>query len=120
MQHYNIYITDSASLSAGIHMYVYIYITTIQKWSTELASVAQKYAEECKFSHNTHHSNQTYQFSYVGENIAVTNNPVVNYSDLVYGWYNENQFYDIASRECMGGECRHYTQVYTCRNTIII
>ena len=74
--------------------------------------MAQDYAEECNFAHNPHRSNKTQLFSYIGENIAITNNPLVNYTDLVYGWYNENKFYDIVKTKCMGyRECRHYTQV---------
>lgn len=73
--------------------------------------MAQKYAEECHFEHNPYRSSQVDMFSYVGENIAITNNPRVYYTDLVHGWYNESQYYDIKARDCIGNECRHYTQV---------
>ena len=75
--------------------------------------MAQDYAEECVFGHNRHRSNRSLPFPYVGENIAITNNPLTNPRDLVHGWYNESQYYDAVAKECVGKECRHYTQVGT-------
>ena len=77
----------------------------------ELAAVAQHYSEQCVFEHNPHRSAQAEQFPYVGENIAITNNPVANYTALVGGWYSERQYYDVTTDQCVGKECRHYTQV---------
>ena len=74
--------------------------------------VAQDYAEQCVFDHNPGRSNHSLlSGAYVGENIAITNNPASDLRNLVRGWYNEREFYDIAMGECVGNECRHYTQV---------
>lgn len=85
----------------------------MQEWSIELATVAQHYAEQCIFEHNPHRSDQVHLFSYVGENIAITNNPTPDYTQLVHGWYNESRYYDITTGECTDQECLHYTQVPT-------
>lgn len=83
----------------------------MQEWSTELAAVAKHYAEQCIFKHNPHRSAQVHLFSYVGENIAITNNPTPDYIQLVHGWYNESRYYDITTGECTDQECLHYAQV---------
>lgn len=92
----------------------------MQEWDVGLAAVAQHYAEQCIFEHNPHRSAQAQLFSCVGENIAITNNPVANYTELVHGWYNEGQFYNITSGKCIDNECRHYTQVYSEGNCSIL
>ena len=63
------------------------------------------------FGHNRNRSKSSLLFPYVGENIAVTNNPETLLGDLVRGWYNESQHYDIVTNDCTGKECGHYTQV---------
>lgn len=82
-----------------------------QEWDPELAEIAQQYAQLCIFDHNPYRSALSQRFSYVGENIAITNNPVANFTALTEGWYNERLFYDIMSCQCMEKECLHYTQV---------
>lgn len=47
----------------------------------------------------------------MGENIAITNNPTVNFTALTEGWYNERSFYDVMSSQCVEKQCLHYTQV---------
>ena len=49
-------------------------------------------------------------FSYVGENLAITSSPVVNYTDMVRDWFNERDVYNYQTNGC-GGVCGHYTQV---------
>ena len=53
----------------------------------------------------------------MGENIAITNNPAVNFTALTEGWYSERYFYDVMSSLCVEKECLHYTQVCQYRST---
>ncbi len=81
----------------------------LQEWNTELAQVAQNYAELCIFGHNSDRSIQSPSFSYIGENIAITT-ASGNYTNLVRNWYDEVQNYNYATNQC-NGVCGHYTQV---------
>ena len=84
----------------------------VQIWSKELEKVAQQYAEICIFGHNNDRTSQQAMFSYVGENIAITNAQHVNYTALVKRWYDEVQHYDYEKNQCKkGAVCGHYTQV---------
>ncbi|VDI69364.1 Hypothetical predicted protein [Mytilus galloprovincialis] len=47
-------------------------------WSKQLASVAQAYADKCIWGHNNARSSQANSFSYVGENLYVTTNKLVD------------------------------------------
>ena len=84
----------------------------LQVWSAELADVAQNYAEQCIFEHNTDRTSQQSTFTYVGENLAITSSPSVNYTSLVRNWFDERDDYNYESNTCAGGAvCGHYTQV---------
>ena len=56
-------------------------------------------------------------FSFIGENIILAENVVVNYTSfIVDSWANaESRYYDYATNTCnpppTGGSCVHYTQV---------
>ena len=82
----------------------------LQVWNTELADIAQAYAELCVFDHNDERSAQSVTFEKVGENLAATNGPA-DYSALVQEWYNEVNDYIFSTGECSGPTCGHYTQV---------
>jgi hypothetical protein len=41
----------------------------LQSWNIELASIAQNYADQCKWAHNSDRSSASSTYSYVGENI---------------------------------------------------
>ena len=84
-------------------------------WNAELASVAQNYARQCIFNHNDLRTDQQGTFTYVGENLAITTAPNVNYTQMVRNWYDENQDYSYQSNSCSpGAVCGHYTQVRLC------
>ncbi|CAG2251435.1 GLIPR1-like protein 1,Glioma pathogenesis-related protein 1 [Mytilus edulis] len=79
-------------------------------WSSELASVAQTYANKCVWSHNSARSSQASSFYYVGENLYVTTSSYGYLEKGVASWDNEKKDYDYASNSC-SGVCGHYTQV---------
>jgi uncharacterized protein YkwD len=82
-------------------------------WNAGLASVAQDYAEECDWEHNSERSDQYDGGVYVGENLsAFTGSDEVNMDQLFSGWAEEAQYYDYESDSCQSGEqCGHYTQI---------
>lgn len=49
-------------------------------------------------------------FSYVGENLAITNSPIVNYTNMARDWFDERDVYNYQTRGCED-VCGHYTQV---------
>lgn len=57
-------------------MHIMFVISMSQKWSAELAQVAENYAKKCLWAHNPERTKEaqtmTSQFSYVGENLYVT------------------------------------------------
>ena len=74
--------------------------------------MAQNYAQQCVFAHNDQRTTQQSTFIYVGENLAITNAPNVNYTGMVRSWYDENRDYSYQSNSCRSGAvCGHYTQV---------
>ena len=77
-----------------------------------LAQVAQAYSEKCVFAHNANRTKEQTLFQYVGENIAITTNPVNNYASLFTSWVDEENFYDFINNKC-SAICGHYTQVRT-------
>lgn len=79
-------------------------------WNAELARVAQNYAERCIFGHNDQRTSQQNTFRHVGENLAITTEPNINYTNLVRGWYDENEDYTYETNRC-NAVCGHYTQV---------
>lgn len=91
----------------------------MQEWNAELAEVAQNYTDLCIFSiRNPNRVSQQTTFSSVGENFAVVDSifsATLNYTDLVKGWYDENQDYNFQANNC-SSTCESYTQVraYTC------
>ena len=92
----------------GIVSLVFVYV---QVWSEELAQVAQNYATQCRFDHNTERTTSQATFIYVGENLFLTTGSA-NYAGFVQSWYNENQFYNYETNTCQRSKvCGHYTQV---------
>lgn len=81
-----------------------------QVWSSELASVAQSYAAQCVFQHNSDRTSQQSTFSYVGENLYITSSSNVNYTAYVRSWFDERDVYNYETDSC-SGVCGHYTQV---------
>ena len=74
--------------------------------------MAQNYAEQCVFQHNGERTSQQNMFNYVGENLAITSRPDVNYTDLVRHWFDERKDYNYETNSCTpGATCGHYTQV---------
>ncbi|XP_054709530.1 CRISP/Allergen/PR-1-like [Uloborus diversus] len=68
------------------------------EWDDELAAVAQKYAEQCQFSHDPASARRVQNFG-VGQNIALetlTNTqgiPAANWPWAVQIWYDELQYF---------------------------
>lgn len=59
-----------------MHKHAMFVLSMSQKWSAELAQVAENYAKKCLWAHNPERTKEaqtmTSQFSYVGENLYVT------------------------------------------------
>lgn len=84
-------------------------------WDAQLAATAQAWADQCQVgSHNPNRSSG-YPY-YVGEN-TYWRSPSASPQDAVGFWVGEKQYYDRASNSCVGGECRHYTQVVWSKTT---
>lgn len=86
------------------------------KWNTELAKVAQAWAEKCTWEHNANRGSEYTAISgidaYVGENLYVSSAPQVSPYDAVAAWAGEGADYDYAANTCAAGKmCGHYTQV---------
>ncbi|KAL3843831.1 hypothetical protein ACJIZ3_001234 [Penstemon smallii] len=85
-------------------------------WNKTVANYALKYAHERYGDCNMEHSMGPY-----GENLAegwgiLSGVDAVGIGDFtgqaaVNLWVRERPFYDPSSNTCVGGECRHYTQV---------
>lgn len=86
----------------------------VQVWSSELADVAQAYAEGCVFDHNANRVSQQTVFTSVGENLAAGSG-AANYTNFIKSWNNEVDAYDYDANSC-SDVCGHYTQVtiFTC------
>jgi uncharacterized protein YkwD len=77
----------------------------VLQWSSEAASTAQAWADQCRFSHNPNLKN-------LGENIfAATPNSVAT-AGVVQRWAAEASDYDYGTNACAPGKvCGHYTQL---------
>ncbi|XP_052703442.1 uncharacterized protein LOC128179829 [Crassostrea angulata] len=83
-----------------------------QKWSAELAIVAQNYANKCTTEHNPYR-NQQASFQEVGENLY-WNTAQVSPSTAVDSWDNEKNYYNYGSNTCSPSKfCGHYTQKWS-------
>ena len=84
----------------------------LQVWNSELASVAQSYAETCMFGPNPDRANQAENFDTVGENRAF--GPTTNYTELIErGWLIQRSNFDFDTNMCLSpGACDEYTQVH--------
>ncbi|NOK20304.1 CAP domain-containing protein [Corallococcus carmarthensis] len=79
-------------------------------WDPEVAAVAQKWADNCSYEHNSGRGN-------AGENIAAATPDYLNTKAVVKGWVDEVADYDYSKNTCAAGKvCGHYTQVVW-RNT---
>ncbi|KAK4848798.1 hypothetical protein QYF36_017506 [Acer negundo] len=75
------------------------------KWDDWVASYAQNYANQRKGDCKLVHSGGPY-----GENIAWGSGDLTG-TAAVKLWVDEKPKYNYNSNSCVGGECRHYTQV---------
>ncbi|XP_028777935.1 pathogenesis-related protein 1-like [Neltuma alba] len=71
-------------------------------WDDTVAAYARNYANQRKANCQLVHSRGRY-----GENLAGS----MTGTDAVKLWVDEKAKYDHNSNSCVGGECRHYTQV---------
>ena len=72
--------------------------------------VAQNYADQCVFQHNSDRNSQQSAFTFIGENLFASSRDPANLVDMVQAWYDEVQDYDYATGAC-SHQCGHYTQV---------
>lgn len=68
-----------------------------------MAEVAQNYAEQCVFAHNTERVAQQDTFNFVGENLAAISGST-DYMSFVRSWYD-----DVTDESC--DDSAVYTQV---------
>ena len=82
----------------------------MQEWNSDLAMVAQNYAEMCMFDPNPDRAAQA-PFDTVGENRAFGRSK--NYLDLIErGWFVQRLNFDFDSNMCLSpGACDEYIQV---------
>lgn len=76
------------------------------EWDDEVAKYAHEYAEKRAIDCGLVHSTGPY-----GENIAMMSLGDLTGVNAVKLWIDEKPMYDVESNTCVGGECRHYTQV---------
>ena len=86
----------------------------VQNWNSQLAQVAQGYAEMCMFGPNPNRNEQAAALSFtttVGENRAFGRS--TNYTDLIErGWFVQRANYDFDANMCLSpGACDEYIQV---------
>ncbi|KAH7832879.1 hypothetical protein Vadar_001003 [Vaccinium darrowii] len=74
-------------------------------WDDEVAAFAQNYANQRAGDCALMHSGGKY-----GENLAEGSGDFTG-AAAVGLWVGEKSNYDYGSNSCVGGECRHYTQV---------
>lgn len=75
------------------------------KWDDKVAAYALNYANSLKGNCQMVHSSGPY-----GENLAWSSADLTA-TAAVNMWVDEKSKYDYNSNKCVGGECRHYTQV---------
>lgn len=82
-------------------------------WDDTLALVAQSYAEECKWSHNSlrwqSYNNMGGRERSVGENLATASSGWKTPADMVQMWIDERAYFTYPDK-CTG-MCGHYTQI---------
>ncbi|QCD76639.1 pathogenesis-related protein 1-like [Vigna unguiculata] len=76
-------------------------------WDNTVAAFAQNYANQRRGDCNLIHSGGDGKY---GENLAGSSGDLSG-KDAVKLWVDEKPKYDYGSNTCVGGECRHYTQV---------
>lgn len=85
------------------------------QWDSKLAQVAQNYAEQCIWSHNSGRNNQYKVLggkSSVGENLALGTYGGYSVPDLVTLWLKESDYYRYSTNTCSSNQqCGHYTQM---------
>ncbi|KAJ6670266.1 CYSTEINE-RICH SECRETORY PROTEIN-RELATED [Salix viminalis] len=74
-------------------------------WDNNVAAYANNYVQRLKGDCRLVHSGGPY-----GENLAGSTGDLSG-SAAVKMWVDEKPKYDYNSNSCVGGECRHYTQV---------
>ncbi|KAJ7946844.1 pathogenesis-related protein 1-like [Quillaja saponaria] len=74
-------------------------------WDERVANYARNYVNQLKGSCKLVHSSGPY-----GENLA-WGSPDLSGTAAVNMWVGEKKYYNYNSNSCVGGECRHYTQV---------
>ncbi|KAL5509459.1 hypothetical protein EMCRGX_G004839 [Ephydatia muelleri] len=96
-------------------------------WDPYLASVAQAYAQQCIFSHNSARSTQytaaagtNAVASYVGENLYVTSGGDTPglVGSAIQAWYSEKSGYNLTTNSC-SGVCGHYTQIVWAQSYLV-
>ncbi|XP_078677471.1 cysteine-rich venom protein latisemin-like isoform X1 [Branchiostoma floridae x Branchiostoma belcheri] len=83
-----------------------------ETWNSELATLAQAWAETCTTSHGGTSGSSAFGGD-IGQNIYKTSGSSVgDYNSVVQAWYDEVEFYNYNSASCQSGRmCTHYTQL---------
>jgi pathogenesis-related protein 1 len=76
-------------------------------WSNQLATVAQGWADHLLATHTFEHS----PGNEYGENLFMIRGGSATVFEVVYGWADEAEDYDLRTNTCTTGECGHYTQI---------
>lgn len=79
-------------------------------WNSELATLAQNYADTCNYEHNANRASQQTTFRSVGENLFLRTGSNIEPERAVRGWQSEVADYNLATNTC-SGVCGHYTQL---------
>ncbi|KAJ6754891.1 PATHOGENESIS-RELATED PROTEIN 1 [Salix purpurea] len=79
-------------------------------WDNKVAAYASNYVQRLTGDCRLVHSGGPY-----GENLAGSSGDLSG-SAAVKLWVDEKPKYDYNSNTCVGGECRHYTQVVWCKS----
>ncbi|XP_035663623.1 venom allergen 5.02-like [Branchiostoma floridae] len=81
-------------------------------WHSELATMAQTWAETCSTGHGGTSGSSAFGDD-IGQNIFKTSGSSVgDYNSVVQAWFDEVEFYNYNSASCQSGRtCTHYTQL---------
>ncbi|KAK2146939.1 hypothetical protein LSH36_578g01083 [Paralvinella palmiformis] len=82
-----------------------------QVWHEELASMAQEWAERCRWEHGNP-TRDPKPFQWIGQNILYISGYSTDMKTLTKYWHDEVKHYSYSSNACAGHKsCGHYTQV---------
>ncbi|XP_046733252.1 cysteine-rich venom protein TEL1 [Silurus meridionalis] len=81
----------------------------MMSWSSEVAAIAQKWADTCSMEHGPPSSRMLGSYE-MGENL-LEGSPVISWTDVITEWHSEVANYNYSSGSGNGKPIGHYTQV---------